>query len=329
MGLCTSCMRGQARIRPEAIKLVRCDSGIRQGLDITASLPTGLPTTPRMLRSGLNSRFLLIPLETCSSPAVQLVIGLDKSGKSQIVQTLQGQEHGASDVLHATMGLSAPAFIDIKDQVVQLNDVGGGPGIRSIWPEFLPEAHGVVFVVDSTDGQRLHEACEMLRTVMALPTCKHKPVLIFANKQDLPGAASTADVHGAMQLPPEHSQWCALAATACQAMVLPLHHQSPHTRIAHFTTSRVARMVLDARRFKVLPSSGLINSDGTPDTRLLDGLHWLSDCIRTNFVELDLRVRRDQEKYLRDEAEKKQARLQRARAAREARQLEKVGTCLV
>jgi GTPase SAR1 family protein len=177
--------------------------------------PADCPRDDTFASNFMRRRFASIPLETCSDPALQLVIGLDNSGKSQVVSTLQGKEHDG----RATMGFSTATFVDIRDQVVQLNDVGGGPGIRSIWPEFLPEAHGVVFVVDSTDQQRLHEACDLLRTVMTLPTCRHKPVLMFANKQDLPDAASTADVHAAVHFSPEHSLWCALAARQENAVV--------------------------------------------------------------------------------------------------------------
>ena len=47
---------------------------------------------------------------------------------------------------------------------------------------------GVIFVVDSADKERLHEAKEELYNIIkSHEISPNVPVLVFANKQDLPG----------------------------------------------------------------------------------------------------------------------------------------------
>ena len=47
---------------------------------------------------------------------------------------------------------------------------------------------GVIFVVDSTDRERLEEAkCELYNIIKSNEMLPRVPILVFANKQDLPG----------------------------------------------------------------------------------------------------------------------------------------------
>ena len=77
-------------------------------------------------------------------------------------------------------------------------DLGGQRGLRSIWDKYYLEAHGLVFVVDSTDQARLDEAGEELAKVMDHGEMDGVPVLLLANKQDVDDAVPAADVTGRM-----------------------------------------------------------------------------------------------------------------------------------
>jgi ADP-ribosylation factor-like protein 4 len=67
-------------------------------------------------------------------------------------------------------------------------DVGGQEKLRPLWKSYTRCTDGIVFVLDSVDVERMEEAkMELIRTVKA-PENSGVPILVLANKQDLPGA---------------------------------------------------------------------------------------------------------------------------------------------
>lgn len=66
-------------------------------------------------------------------------------------------------------------------------DVGGQEKLRPLWKSYTRCTDGIIFVVDSCDVERLEEAkMELTRTARS-PDNAGVPILILANKQDLPG----------------------------------------------------------------------------------------------------------------------------------------------
>lgn len=66
-------------------------------------------------------------------------------------------------------------------------DVGGQEKLRPLWKSYTRCTDGIIFVVDSCDTERLEEAkMELTRTARS-PDNAGVPILILANKQDLPG----------------------------------------------------------------------------------------------------------------------------------------------
>lgn len=70
--------------------------------------------------------------------------------------------------------------IEMKEDKFQVTifDLGGGKRIRDIWKNYYTMSHGVVFVVDSTDVDRIHETKETLTEVLGHPYISGKPVLV-------------------------------------------------------------------------------------------------------------------------------------------------------
>lgn len=67
-------------------------------------------------------------------------------------------------------------------------DVGGQEKLRPLWKSYTRCTDGIVFVLDSVDVERMEEAkMELIRTVKS-PENSQVPILVLANKQDLPGA---------------------------------------------------------------------------------------------------------------------------------------------
>lgn len=71
--------------------------------------------------------------------------------------------------------------IEMKQDKFQVTifDLGGGKRIRDIWKNYYTMSHGVVFVVDSTDVDRIHETKETLTEVLGHPCISGKPVLVW------------------------------------------------------------------------------------------------------------------------------------------------------
>jgi small GTP-binding protein len=66
-------------------------------------------------------------------------------------------------------------------------DVGGQEKIRPLWRHYYTGTQGLVFVVDSSDRDRIDEARQELHRILSDREMKDCLLMVFANKQDLPG----------------------------------------------------------------------------------------------------------------------------------------------
>ena len=73
-------------------------------------------------------------------------------------------------------------------------DVGGQDKIRPLWRHYYTGTQGLVFVVDSQDRERIDEAKQELHRILSDREMKECLLLVFANKQDLPGGAFIVSV---------------------------------------------------------------------------------------------------------------------------------------
>ena len=62
------------------------------------------------------------------------------------------------------------------------------PRIRPLWRSYTRCTDGIIFVVDSAEEERLDEAKVELWRTMKYQDNKDIPLLVLANKQDLPTA---------------------------------------------------------------------------------------------------------------------------------------------
>lgn len=63
-----------------------------------------------------------------------------------------------------------------------------------MWRHYYAGSKGLVFVIDSHDRDRLPEARQELIRILKDREMRDCPLLIFANKQDLPDALSEAEI---------------------------------------------------------------------------------------------------------------------------------------
>jgi GTPase SAR1 family protein len=95
---------------------------------------------------------------------------------------------------------------------------GGRERFRPLTQTYYRTAKAFIFVVDSNDPHRINGACEELHRMRNEGEFKDKPVLILANKQDLPGAMPLDELQGKLDLDKfdENVIWHLQAASALQ-----------------------------------------------------------------------------------------------------------------
>ncbi|XP_062843527.1 ADP-ribosylation factor-like protein 14 [Trichomycterus rosablanca] len=142
------------------------------------------------------------------SEARILMLGLDGSGKSTLLYKLKYNE---SVVTVPTVGFNVET-LETKDQHCLLTvwDVGGQHQMRTHWKHYYDDTAGLVFVVDSKDENRIVEAKKELVRILGNESLKGLPLIVLANKQDLPGAASCEDIAEVLNLNKicANRHWC-------------------------------------------------------------------------------------------------------------------------
>lgn len=132
------------------------------------------------------------------SEVVILVIGLDNSGKTTLTHTINGGMYfyiqniiffrvfeiiectcvDLDPFIVPTVGFSAPIRKRISGLDAVFYDLGGGSRIRGVWPQYFADVHAVIYVVDSGDKPRLHEAAKELKAALLHPMLVGKPTLV-------------------------------------------------------------------------------------------------------------------------------------------------------
>jgi len=140
-----------------------------------------------------------------------LMLGLDNSGKTTALKQLAGE-----DVSHITptQGFNIKS---VQHSGFKLNvwDIGGQKHIRPYWKNYYANTDAIVYMVDSADVQRLDEAADELTALMGEEGLAGVPTLVYANKQDLLGAKTAAELMVEMDLVQFKDRW--VHVEACSA----------------------------------------------------------------------------------------------------------------
>lgn len=126
-----------------------------------------------------------------------VVIGLDSAGKTSLLYRLKLREFVETiptkgfnmERIKVSTGTSKTA-----STTFQVWDVGGQEKLRPLWKSYTRRTDGLVFVVDAAETERLEEAKVELHRITRSAENQGVPVLVLANKQDLEGAMSAAEV---------------------------------------------------------------------------------------------------------------------------------------
>lgn len=118
-----------------------------------------------------------------------LILGLDNAGKTTLLEELKAlyianyKKVPATRIL-PTVGQNV-STLTVDGVRLKVWDVGGQDALRELWEEYYELSHGIVFVIDSCDRDRLVECRGILEQVVSDDKLVGVPVLMLANKQDM------------------------------------------------------------------------------------------------------------------------------------------------
>lgn len=137
------------------------------------------------------------------------MIGLDSAGKTTVLYRLKFNQYVNTA---PTIGFNCEK-IRMNNTSYTIWDVGGQDKLRPLWKSYTRCTDGIIFVVDSCKEDRFDEAKLELLRMCKNPNgagnsgggSKHHntssiPVLILANKQDLPKALDVKSLEGVLGL---------------------------------------------------------------------------------------------------------------------------------
>jgi len=118
-----------------------------------------------------------------------VAFGLDNSGTTTLVGMLKD---GKAPSTIPTIGFSVEE-IKHKNATIAFWELGGTEACRKHWPNYCKDKDLLFYVVDVQDRERFGLARQLLHDiVLSSEGLKGVPLMVLANKQDLPGALDAA-----------------------------------------------------------------------------------------------------------------------------------------
>ncbi|XP_056287321.1 ADP-ribosylation factor-like protein 11 [Pseudoliparis swirei] len=155
--------------------------------------------------------------QSSTSPQVVL-IGLDSAGKSTLLaRLLTGQVVDTSP----TIGFNVGSLELDKKTSLTVWDVGGQKSMRANWRYFLDDCKALVFVVDSSDPDRLPEAQKVLKKILNEEKLRGVPLMVLANKKDQANSMTIQEISTQLDLPSQEDRlWEIQACSALKGLGL-------------------------------------------------------------------------------------------------------------
>ena len=132
-----------------------------------------------------------------------LILGLDNAGKTTTLEQIKAIYKKTNPMpfnkIPPTIGLNI-GRIELNNVKAIFWDLGSQNSFRVIWDKYYSEAHGLIYIVDSSDKERLDEAVSVFKDMIRHTDLLNIPILIMANKQDLEGALGIEKLEGAFDV---------------------------------------------------------------------------------------------------------------------------------
>ncbi|XP_066155978.1 ADP-ribosylation factor-related protein 1 isoform X2 [Euwallacea fornicatus] len=92
-----------------------------------------------------------------------------------------------------TVGLNI-GKIEVNGVRLNFWDLGGQSELQSLWDKYYEESHAIIYIVDSSDRERIDDSKEIFDKMIASESLQGVPLLVLANKQDLPDCMGVREV---------------------------------------------------------------------------------------------------------------------------------------
>lgn len=127
-----------------------------------------------------------------------LILGLDNSGKTTFLEHARcnfnkNYKHIDLNRIASTVGLNV-GKIDTNGVILNFWDLGGQKDLQLLWDKYFLEAHAVVWVIDSSDRDRLNESIGAFNDIIKNELLNNLPLLFVINKQDLQTAMKLDEI---------------------------------------------------------------------------------------------------------------------------------------
>ncbi|KAF8322133.1 P-loop containing nucleoside triphosphate hydrolase protein [Clavulina sp. PMI_390] len=178
-----------------------------------------------------------------------IIVGLDNAGKTTLLEKIKTTYNKTPGLDPSKIGPTVGqniGKITLPSSILQFWDLGGQRDIRNIWVKYYESCHAVAYVVDASDLERLAEGWEVFDSVLNHPRIVGLPLLLLANKQDLPSSLTVEQIRA------NYEEWWQL-------------RNQEH---AH----RLGRQRVDERRMASLNVIGVSALDGTGIAEAVDWL---------------------------------------------------------
>lgn len=134
-----------------------------------------------------------------------LIIGVDAAGKSTLIEQIRHLYLNTPTPdrlkIPPTVGLNLVAIDNLQQQKFIFWDLGGQQSLRVLWSKYYTECHAIVYVLDSTQvKERWEEVYTEFQKLLSEAALVDAPLLILANKQDLPAATAIDEISRRLQL---------------------------------------------------------------------------------------------------------------------------------
>jgi len=132
-----------------------------------------------------------------------LILGLDNAGKTTFLESAKAKfskdyKGQNPNKITTTVGLNI-GKIDTDGIRLNFWDLGGQTELQALWDKYYAECHGVIYTVDSNDRERIQESKGSFDAMITNENLKGVPLLVLANKQDLPDCMGVREVRPIFQ----------------------------------------------------------------------------------------------------------------------------------
>eukprot|EP01090_Pellita_catalonica_P010543 TRINITY_DN21978_c0_g1_i1.p1 TRINITY_DN21978_c0_g1~~TRINITY_DN21978_c0_g1_i1.p1 ORF type:complete len:186 (-),score=25.32 TRINITY_DN21978_c0_g1_i1:172-729(-) len=125
-----------------------------------------------------------------------LILGLDNAGKTTCVKKFNGED---TSTISPTLGFNIKT-LQYEKYRLNIWDVGGQKSLRPFWKNYFEKTDAIVWVVDSTDKERLQACKTELGSLLQEERLAGASLLVLANKQDLPDSLPPEKIRDILEL---------------------------------------------------------------------------------------------------------------------------------